>query len=150
MVLARDFCFGKELEDCQGGSFVNVRRAFTNTPLTGWKRPHAQGKGAGKGRRPPLLSEPSAARLGVWGQSPRELPPGAVGGGVSQCGHPAARFFPSRGGRRQAVGVGLFSGGENLSFPQRFLGCGGGTPNIYFLFILVVKIAPNRINNLAL
>lgn len=33
---------------------------------------------------------------------------------------------------------------------REFLGFGGGTPNIYFLFILVVKIAPNRINDLGL
>ena len=29
-------------------------------------------EGAGEGRRPPPVPEPSAARLGVWGQSPRK------------------------------------------------------------------------------
>ncbi|MDK4627532.1 hypothetical protein QG055_10080, partial [Kingella kingae] len=49
----------------------------------------------------------------------------------------AAHFYPSRGGRQKAGGVGLFSEGGNWGFLRKFSGFGGGTPNIYFLFILV-------------
>jgi hypothetical protein len=44
--------------------------------------------------------------------------------------------------------VGLIFGLGNGQKMREILGFGGGTPNIYFLFILVVKIAPNRINDL--
>jgi hypothetical protein len=44
--------------------------------------------------------------------------------------------------------VGLIFGLGNGQKMREILDFGGGTPNIYFLFILVVKIAPNRINDL--
>ena len=122
MVLARFFCFGKELEDCQGGSFVNVRRAFTNTPLTGWKRPHAQGKGAGKGRRPPPASRAVGGETGgVGAKPPRTFPRSRRRRGITM--RPSGRsFFPLTGWPPLGGRGGVVFGGRKLGFFAQIFG----------------------------
>lgn len=58
-----------ELKNSQGG--IRKGEAFTNTPLTVWKRPHTQPKGQVKGATPrPPARAASQVRLGVWGLAP--------------------------------------------------------------------------------
>ena len=72
----------------------------------------------------------------------------AVRVGVVGKGGFARRRCRPKKTRRSRTELGAKFGFGNGQKMREILGFGGGTPNIYFLFILVVKIAPNRINDL--
>lgn len=114
------FVFGRETVGFAGAGRLSrfAQQPRSGLTLTDWKRPHAQGKGAGKGRRPPLLPEPSAARLGVWGQSPR------IPSGRSRVPHRGASrtFFPLTGWPPQGGRGGVVFGGRKLGFFAQIFG----------------------------
>ena len=87
--------------------------------LTDWKRPHAQGKGAGKGRRPPPASRAVGGETGGVGAKPphTERPKPRSTSRQSRTFFPLTGW-PPQGGRGGVV----FGAGEWSSYPQKSRG----------------------------
>ena len=66
------FVFGRETVGFAGAGRLSrfAQQPRSGLTLTDWKRPHAQGKGAGKGRRPPPASRAVGGETGGVGAKP--------------------------------------------------------------------------------